>query len=98
MHFKVLLIIVRYINNVMLSAVSLPPSAPQVVSGNERSMAIRWNAPIDDGGAPITGYHVEARTQGFLLTDIISLDTKLISLLNLEINEGNINNDIIINT
>jgi len=44
--------------------VSLPPSAPEVVSGNERSMAIRWNAPIDDGGAPITGYHVEARTQG----------------------------------
>ncbi len=34
---------------------SLPPSAPEVVDGNERQMTIRWNAPIDDGGRPITG-------------------------------------------
>jgi hypothetical protein len=27
-------------------------------------MTIRWKAPIDDGGAPITGYHIEARTVG----------------------------------
>jgi len=44
--------------------VSLPPSAPEIVSGNERSMNIRWKAPIDDGGVPITGYHVEAKTVG----------------------------------
>lgn len=43
---------------------SLPPSAPEVVDGNERHMTIRWKAPIDDGGRPITGYHVEAKTMG----------------------------------
>jgi len=45
-------------------SVSLPPSAPEVTDGNERSMAIRWKAPIDDGGMPITSYHVEARSTG----------------------------------
>jgi len=44
--------------------VSLPPSAPEVTDGNERSMSIKWRAPIDDGGMPITGYHVEAKTVG----------------------------------
>lgn len=44
--------------------VSLPPSAPEVIDWNERSMTIKWKAPIDDGGAPITGYHIEARTVG----------------------------------
>ena len=27
-------------------------------------MAIRWKSPIDDGGMPITSYHVEARSTG----------------------------------
>jgi hypothetical protein len=27
-------------------------------------MTIKWKAPIDDGGAPITAYHIEARTVG----------------------------------
>lgn len=44
--------------------VSLPPSAPEVIEWNERSMTIKWKAPIDDGGAPITAYHIEARTVG----------------------------------
>jgi fibronectin type 3 domain-containing protein len=43
---------------------SLPPSAPEVVDGNERQITIRWKAPIDDGGRPITGYHVEAKSVG----------------------------------
>ena len=51
-------------NLTFFSAVSLPPSAPEVTDGNERSMAIRWKAPIDDGGMPITSYHVEARSTG----------------------------------
>jgi Fibronectin type III domain len=32
-----------------------------VIDWNERSMTIKWKAPIDDGGAPITAYHIEAR-------------------------------------
>jgi len=43
---------------------SLPPSAPEVVDGNERSMNIKWKAPIDDGGMPITAYHIEAKVVG----------------------------------
>ena len=27
-------------------------------------MTIKWKAPIDDGGAPITTYHIEARAVG----------------------------------
>lgn len=44
--------------------VSLPPSGPTVTAWNERSMTISWKEPIDDGGAPITGYHVEAKSTG----------------------------------
>ena len=38
---------------------SLPPSAPEVVDGNERQMTIKWKAPIDDGGRPITGWQID---------------------------------------
>ena len=27
-------------------------------------MTIKWKAPIDDGGMPITSYNIEARTTG----------------------------------
>jgi len=43
---------------------SLPPSAPEVIDSNERQMTIRWKAPIDDGGMPITSYHIEAKSVG----------------------------------
>ena len=29
---------------------------------NERSMTLKWKAPIDDGGMPITAYNIEAKT------------------------------------
>ena len=48
----------------MFSAVSLPPSQPDVTDYNERSMTLRWRAPIDDGGMKITSYNIEAKTQG----------------------------------
>ena len=38
--------------------------APEVVDWSERHMRLSWNEPIDDGGAPITGYHVEAKAKG----------------------------------
>jgi len=44
--------------------VPLPPMAPEVVAWNERSITIQWKEPIDDGGAKITGYHIEARSTG----------------------------------
>ena len=27
-------------------------------------MSIKWKAPIDDGGMPVMGYHIDARTTG----------------------------------
>ena len=48
----------------LFSAVSLPPSQPDVTDYNERSMTLRWRAPIDDGGMKITAYNIEAKTQG----------------------------------
>ena len=45
------------------SAVPLPTMAPEVVDWSERHMRLSWNEPIDDGGAPITGYHVEAKAK-----------------------------------
>ena len=45
-------------------AVSLPPSQPDVTDYNERSMTLRWRAPIDDGGMKITAYNIEAKTAG----------------------------------
>ena len=42
----------------LLLGESLPPSAPEVVDGNERQMTIKWKAPIDDGGRPITGSQI----------------------------------------
>ena len=47
-----------------VSAVSLPPSQPDVTDYNERSMTLRWRAPIDDGGMKITAYNIEAKTSG----------------------------------
>jgi len=44
--------------------VPLPPMAPDVIAWNERSITIQWKEPIDDGGARITGYHIEARSSG----------------------------------
>ena len=41
---------------------SLPPSQPDVTDYNERSMTLKWKAPIDDGGMPITAYNIESRT------------------------------------
>jgi len=45
-------------------SVSLPPSQPDVTDYNERSMTLKWKAPIDDGGMKITAYNIEAKTQG----------------------------------
>ena len=58
-------IIFKFLHTVILfAAVSLPPSQPDVTDYNERSMTLRWRAPIDDGGMKITAYNIEAKTAG----------------------------------
>ena len=39
----------------------MSPNAPEVTDWSERHIDLEWNQPIDDGGSPIIGYHVEAR-------------------------------------
>ena len=34
----------------------MPPSAPDITDWSENHMDLEWKEPIDDGGAPITGY------------------------------------------
>ena len=47
----------------LFSAIPLPPGAPNVVDWSERHMDIEWSVPLDDGGAPITAYHIEAKSK-----------------------------------
>lgn len=66
--------------------VSLPPSQPDVTEWNERAMTIKWNSPIDDGGMPITGYTVEARTTGgeWQIWDTLDIPSNEITLQKLQ--------------
>lgn len=55
----------EYLQTVELN-ISLPgpPSstdAPEVTSLHKDSLVLTWNPPLNDGGSPITGYHVEQR-------------------------------------
>jgi hypothetical protein len=44
-----------------LLAVPLPPGSPEVTDWSDRHISIAWKEPIDDGGAPVTGYLIQAR-------------------------------------
>ena len=44
-------------------AIPLPPMAPEVTDWSEHHMKLSWKEPIDDGGAAVTGYHVEAKSR-----------------------------------
>jgi len=44
--------------------IPLPPMAPEVTDWSEHHMKLSWKEPIDDGGAAVTGYHVEAKSRG----------------------------------
>lgn len=39
--------------------VAAPPGLPEIVDYNKNSVKLKWDPPIRDGGAPITGYIVE---------------------------------------
>ena len=45
-------------NDIFL-AIPLPPGAPDVVDWSERHMDLKWQEPLDDGGAAVTSYHIE---------------------------------------
>ena len=51
----------HHIQKFEILAIPLAPGAPSVKDWSERHMALQWKEPIDDGGLPITGYHVEAK-------------------------------------
>lgn len=59
-------------------ACPLAPGSPNVVDWSERHMSLVWKLPIDDGGQPITGYHVEAKTNNddeWYLCEVIDTNT-----------------------
>ena len=61
----------------------LPPSAPEVTDWSERHIDIKWKEPIDDGGAPITGYHVDAKArgdEGWQLWETVDTNTPMASM------------------
>ena len=41
-----------------------PPSAPVVKNVCKDSCELTWHPPDNDGGSPVTGYHVERRDSG----------------------------------
>ena len=36
-----------------------PPGLPEIIDWNENMVKLKWEAPLRDGGAPITGYIIE---------------------------------------
>ena len=38
-----------------------PPGLPEIVDFDENSVKLKWDPPIRDGGAPITGYVLEMK-------------------------------------
>lgn len=37
-----------------------PPGLPEIIDWDEHSVKLKWEKPVRDGGAPITGYIIEA--------------------------------------
>lgn len=41
-----------------------PPGKPKVAEATRSSMLVTWTPPLDNGGAPITGYWLEKKEEG----------------------------------
>ena len=50
---------IKLTGNDIFLAIPLPPGAPDVVDWSERHMDLKWQEPLDDGGAAVTSYHIE---------------------------------------
>src|SRR3989475_348623 len=65
------------------SATTLAPIAPQPPTGlatpyvSSSQISISWQAPLNDGGSPITGYKIESSTDGGTTWNIIVANTGL---------------------
>lgn len=40
--------------------ISAPPGLPEIVDYDEHMVKLKWEPPVRDGGAPVTGYIIEA--------------------------------------
>ena len=57
---------IKLTGNDIFLAIPLPPGAPEVVDWSERHMDLKWQEPLDDGGAAVTSYHIEVNKKDFL--------------------------------
>ena len=48
----------------LFTAVPGAPEAPSITDIYYDSCLVTWQPPLEDGGAPITGYHLERRAEG----------------------------------
>uniref|UniRef100_A0A3P8WBQ1 Titin n=1 Tax=Cynoglossus semilaevis TaxID=244447 RepID=A0A3P8WBQ1_CYNSE len=54
-----------------------PPGTPSIATWTKESMVIAWNEPVNDGGSPILGYHLERKERNSILW--IKLNKSLIT-------------------
>lgn len=62
----------------------LPPGPPTKVSAvpGNRSLVVSWHPPLDEGGAPVTGYAAVAQPGGVSCTTVAPVTSCTISGLN----------------
>lgn len=63
-------------------------SQPQVTDVTKETVTITWNAPTQDGGAPVLGYIVERRKKGSNLWVPVNKDPVQGKVLEAEAQEG----------
>ena len=71
---------IKLTGNDIFLAIPLPPGAPDVVDWSERHMDLKWQEPLDDGGAAVTSYHIEGNKK-FFFNILKSLNYILLSII-----------------
>uniref|UniRef100_A0A3B4AB85 Titin n=1 Tax=Periophthalmus magnuspinnatus TaxID=409849 RepID=A0A3B4AB85_9GOBI len=44
-----------------------PPGTPYIKSATKEMMIVEWNEPVNDGGSPVIGYHLESKERSSIL-------------------------------
>lgn len=44
-----------------------PPGTPSIAASTKDSMVVVWNEPVNDGGSPVLGYHLERKERNSIL-------------------------------